>query len=62
MGVDVETGEIVNYSNADKIYQEPEGIFPDGIFTFIETDEQNPLGWKYVEIWKLKLDGSRERE
>lgn len=62
MGVDITTKKITNYSNTDKTYQEPEGIFPDGKFTLFESDEQNLLGWKHVEIWKLKLDGSRERE
>ncbi len=62
LGLDLETGEIRNYSDTDKTYQEPEGIFPDGGHTLIESDEQYPLGWKYVDIWKLKLDGSRERE
>jgi hypothetical protein len=37
------------------IYREPEGIFPDGNYTLIETDEQNGKGGKYVDIWKLKL-------
>ena len=62
LGLDLNTGNITNYSNTDKIYQEPEGIFPDGNYTLIESDEQYPLGWKYVDIWKLKLDGSRERD
>ena len=62
MGLNPETGEIVNYSDTEGVYQEPEGIFPDGEHTLIETDEQNGRGWKYVDIWKLRLDGSRERE
>ncbi len=62
LGLDLSTGDIVNYSNTDKTCQEPEGIFPDGEYTLIESDEQYPLGWKYVDIWKLKLDGSRNRE
>lgn len=62
LGLNLTSGDIVNYSNTDKVYQEPEGIFPDGKYTLIESDEQYPLGWKYVDIWKLKLDGSRDRE
>ena len=62
MGINIESGEIINYSNTDGVYQEPEGIFPDGDYTLIETDEQNGRGWKYVDIWKLKLDGSKKRE
>jgi Tol biopolymer transport system component len=62
MGLNLETGEIVNYSDTKGVYQEPEGIFPDGKYTLMESDEQNGRGWKYVDIWKLKLDGSRQRE
>ena len=30
MGLDIETGKVVNYSLAPNQYDEPEGIFPDG--------------------------------
>jgi hypothetical protein len=53
-----QTGKIVNYSNSPKIYDEPEGIFPDGKYTLIECDAHNPMGTQYIDIYKLALDGS----
>jgi len=61
-GVNLETGAVVNYSNAPGQYDEPEGIFPDGRFTLVECDRQNKLGPGHVDLWKLKLDGSGETE
>jgi hypothetical protein len=58
----IETGEITNMSNAPKQYDEPEGIFPDGKYTLVESDKQNMLGSGHVDMWKLKLDGSGEME
>ena len=57
-----ETGEITNMSNADKQYDEPEGVFPDGKYTLVECDKQNLEGSGHVDMWKLKLDGSGELE
>lgn len=62
MGVDLETGKTVNYSNAPGQYDEPEGIFPDGQFTLVESDRQNHLGSGHVDLWKLRLDGSGQME
>ena len=39
-------------------YDEPEGIFPDGRHTLVECDRQNRKGSGYVDLWKLRLDGS----
>jgi hypothetical protein len=57
-GLNIETGEVVNYSNAPDQYDEPEGIFPDGKFTTVECDRHNPKGTHYIDIYKLALDGS----
>jgi Tol biopolymer transport system component len=62
MGVDLETGKVVNYSNAPDQYDEPEGIFPDGQHTLVECDRQNRKGSQYIDIWKLRLDGSGQTE
>lgn len=62
MLLNIETGEITDMSNADKQYDEPEGIFPDGKYTLVESDKQNLLGSGHVDLWKLKLDGSGEME
>jgi hypothetical protein len=56
--VDLTTGKVTNYSNAPDQYDEPEGIFPDGKFTLVECDRQNHKGSSFVDLWKLKLDGS----
>jgi drug/metabolite transporter (DMT)-like permease len=58
MGIDLVTKKVVNYSNAPDQYDEPEGIFPDGEHTLVECDKQNRKGAGYVDLWKLKLDGS----
>ena len=67
MGLNIETGEVVNYSNADNQYDEPEGIFPDGKHTLVESDRHISKGIKYAgiqydDIHKLALDGSGHYE
>ena len=57
-GIDLVTKKVTNYSNSPGQYDEPEGIFPDGKFTLVECDKQNLKGPGYVDLWKLKLDGS----
>lgn len=61
-GIDLETKKVVNYSNAPDQYDEPEGIFPDGKFTLVESDRQNRKSDRHVDIWKLNLDGSGEMQ
>lgn len=61
-GVDLASKKVTNYSNAPDQYDEPEGIFPDGQFTLVECDRQNRKGAGYVDLWKLKLDGSGQLE
>ena len=44
-------------------YNEPEGIFPDGLYTTVEADRQcerlgGERGHGNIDIWKLKLDGT----
>lgn len=62
MGVNLETGKVSNYSNAPGQYDEPEGIFPDGQYTLVECDRQNHKGSNFIDMWKLKLDGSGQLE
>jgi Tol biopolymer transport system component len=57
-GIDLRTKKITDYSNAPDQYDEPEGIFPDGHYTLVECDRQNHKGSGYIDLWKLKLDGS----
>lgn len=63
MGVDIETGKLTNYSNADNQYDEPEGIYPDGKYTLVESDRHKSMGKEFqgiqsVDIHRLALDGS----
>lgn len=58
MGLDIETGKVVNYSQAPEQYDEPEGIFPDGKYTLVECDKHSGKGIHYNDIYKLVLDGS----
>lgn len=61
-GLDIETGKVVNYSNAPGQYDEPEGIFPNGKYTLVECDRHSRKGTQYVDIYKLALDGSGKTE
>jgi hypothetical protein len=63
MGIDLQTGEVTNFSKAPGTYNEVEGIFPDGFYTAVEADRQGKeLGGKRgsgnIDIWKLRLDGT----
>ena len=65
MGLDIETGQVINYSNGPNAYEEPEGIFPDGQYTCVERVPDAPDAFKNqprLDIWKLRLDGSSEFE
>ena len=63
-GVDLATGKLTNYSNGPGVYDEPEGIFPSGEFTTVESDRHNPAGKGFdrADIHKLRLDGSGAME
>jgi len=63
-GLDLETGKVVNYSNAPEQYDEPEGIFPDGKHTLVECNKhmEEPDGIQEIDIYKLALDGSGKME
>jgi Tol biopolymer transport system component len=61
--IDLETSERVNQSKAIGYYNEPEGIFPDGLHTCVESDHQSrafgdPVSFRNIDIWKLRLDGT----
>ena len=63
MGIDLESGKVTNFSKALGTYNEPEGIFPDGLYTSVEADRQcetlgGQRGSGNIDIWKLKLDGT----
>lgn len=63
MGIDLQTGQVTNFSKAPGTYNEPEGIFPDGLYTTVEADRQcqkfgGGCGSGNIDIWKLRLDGT----
>jgi len=63
MVLDLETGEVTNMSKAPVQYDEPEGIYPDGEHTLVESDKQHKgEGSTHIDLWKLALDGSGEME
>ena len=62
MGIDLVSGQVTNFSNAPGTYNEPEGMFPGGQYTAVESDRQcqqfgGGCGPGNIDIWKLKLDG-----
>ncbi len=62
MGLNLKTGDIVNYSNNPRDYDEPEGIFPDGKYTLVECDKHVNKGVHHIDIWKLALDQTGDYE
>ena len=63
MGIDLETEQVTNFSKAPGTYNEPEGIFPDGLYSTVEADRQclyfaGGCGSGNIDIWKLRLDGT----
>ena len=61
-GIDIANGQVTNFSQAPG-FNEPEGIFPDGKYTTVESDRQcewlgGQRGSSNIDIWKLKLDGT----
>jgi len=57
-GVDLATGKATNYSKS-KASEEPEGIFPDGGFTLMESDRHaGEAGDFDIDIYMLRLDGT----
>lgn len=62
VGLNIETGKVVNYSRAPNQYDEPEGIFADGKYTTVECDKHSRKGSQHIDIYKLVLDGTGRTE
>ena len=63
MGIDLKTGQVTDFSQAPTIYNEVEGVFPDGQYTLVESSKQvETLGGEHgsheIDIWKLRMDGT----
>lgn len=61
--IDLATQRTTPQSRAIGSYNEVEGIFPDGLYTCVESDQQairsgRPGLFRQIDIWKLKLDGT----
>ncbi len=61
--INLATKETINQSKSIGSYNEVEGIFPDGLHTLVESDQQGVrMGatqlFRDIDIWKLKLDGT----
>jgi hypothetical protein len=61
--IDLNTKQVSNQSNMPGNYNEVEGVFPDGLYTCVESDHQcdwlgGQRGSGNIDIWKLKLDGT----
>lgn len=61
MGLDLESGSLTNYSQFSS-YDEPEGIFPHGTHTLVESNNHIPEDNRGIDIYRLALDGSRRME
>jgi hypothetical protein len=60
MGIDFESGRVINYSRSPAS-EEPEGIFPGGEFTLMESDRHSGLpGEMDLDIYMMRLDGTGE--
>ena len=57
MGVDLSTGAVRNYSNSP-VYEEAEGVAPDGKSVLVERDLESTAIPGPLDIWQLSLDGS----
>jgi Tol biopolymer transport system component len=55
--VDLLTKKVTNLTHSPDVYDEPEGMFPDGESTLVECDQQNRQGPSHIDIWRLALDG-----
>jgi hypothetical protein len=55
--VDLNTKKVTKVTDSADVYDEPEGIYPDGSATLVECDSQNKQGPGSIDLWKLSLDG-----
>ena len=60
--IDTETGDYINLTNSPWCYDEPEGVFPDGLYTCVEHGPSKESAWPLIDLFKLRLDGSGEMQ
>lgn len=56
-GTDTPDGSATNYSNSP-VYEEVEGIAPDGSYALVERDLESAAIPGPLDIWRIRLDGS----
>lgn len=59
--LNLKINEIVNLSKLPNSYDEPEGIYPDGEYTLVESDKRKDEESK-LDLYKLKHDTSESWE
>lgn len=57
MGIDLASGAVRNYSNSP-LYEEAEGVSPDGRTVLVERDLESTAIPGPLDIWQLSLDGT----
>jgi len=62
MGLNLNDGTFINFSRNEVAYDEAEGIYPDGKYTLVESDQHAINGIQNIDIWKLTLDTSGDYE
>ncbi|HBY61355.1 MAG TPA: hypothetical protein DEH78_16155 [Solibacterales bacterium] len=60
--LELATGVLTAMTSSPDWYDEPEGVFPDGKHTVVESAPSRGKPWVMVELWKLALDGSGRKE
>ena len=60
--VNSKTGKYRTITNSPCCYDEPEGIFPDGLHTLVEHGPSDKNAWPLLDLYKLKLDGTGEMQ
>jgi hypothetical protein len=59
--IDLKTKAVTDHSRRPGRYNEVEGLIPGDDYTLVESDEQaqgREGGFRQIDIWKLKLDGT----
>ena len=60
--LDLETGELAAITDSPAHYDEPEGIFPDGLHTLVEHAPSRGKAWPLIDLFKVAMDGSGKLE
>lgn len=55
--VNLVTRKLTRFTDSPAIYDEAEGVFPNGADTLVECDEHRPGGPANIDLYKLPLDG-----